>query len=290
MITLEPNKYILAVSGGVDSIVLLHKLRMNSDIVVAHFDHGIRDDSREDAQFVSELCRIYDLPFVAERKELGANASEAIARDHRYAFLRNVMNQHGAAAIITAHHQDDVIETAVINTIRGTKRRGFVSLQSTQELVRPLLNTSKAEIYDYALLNGLEWREDSTNHDQKYLRNKVRAQLKKTLNQESRSQLLKLLAVIETDNRQIDEVVNEILTDSEHSLARKFIGLQPPEIAAEVIAGWLRKNKATFNKDTILRLIKAHETLRNGSKIDIDAASFCQLSKDQITLIRRTSV
>src|SRR5690606_41547248 len=110
-----------AVSGGIDSVVLLDMLSHvpGLKLVVTHFDHGIRPDSAQDAVFVEELAAHYGLPFETKRVELGTKASEELARRHRYAFLRDVAARYNAK-IITAHHADDVIETVAINHIRGT--------------------------------------------------------------------------------------------------------------------------------------------------------------------------
>ncbi|QQS18837.1 hypothetical protein IPL68_02130 [Candidatus Saccharibacteria bacterium] len=89
---------------------------------MAHFDHGIRPDSVEDRKLVQKLAKQYGLPFVYDRAELGAGASEAVAREARYAFLSRVKEAVGADAIITAHHEDDVLETIIINWLRGTKK------------------------------------------------------------------------------------------------------------------------------------------------------------------------
>ena len=89
---LEKGTYIIAVSGGVDSVSLLDALQKQPGItlVAAHFDHGIRPDSRDDEQFVAKLARTYDLQYASERQELGARASEAVARKARYEFLQKM--------------------------------------------------------------------------------------------------------------------------------------------------------------------------------------------------------
>ena len=112
-----PGSYVVAVSGGVDSVALLHNLAQSDKLrlYVAHFDHGIRQDSAEDARFVSQLARQYGLEYFSERAELGQNSSEALARTKRYKFLYSVMAQPQANAVITVHHQDDVLETAILN-------------------------------------------------------------------------------------------------------------------------------------------------------------------------------
>src|SRR4051794_16456164 len=125
-----PGKYVVAVSGGVDSVGLLDLLRMDPGVklTVSHFDHGIRDDSHLDRAHVQALARRYQLPFVYDKGALGPGASEAEARTARYQFLDNVKTKTGAHAIVTAHHQDDVLETAIINLLRGTGRKGLSSL------------------------------------------------------------------------------------------------------------------------------------------------------------------
>src|SRR5882724_1815869 len=132
---IKPGRYVVATSGGVDSMALLHLLyQMSRDsdagwwLTVAHFDHGIRSDSAEDRQLVQAIARQYGLPFVYDEGRLGPGASEATARQARYSFLHQVLGASGARAIMTAHHQDDVLETAIFNLIRGTGRKGLTSL------------------------------------------------------------------------------------------------------------------------------------------------------------------
>ena len=166
-------KYVVAVSGGVDSVVLLDMMTKMSDheLIVAHFDHGIRDDSAYDARFVAALASRHGLKCVTEREVLGKNASEALARERRYAFLRKLAKEHDAR-IVTAHHLDDLVETVAINLQRGTGWRGLAALDS--DILRPLIDTPKQQLIDYAQANGLVWHEDSTNASDVYLRNRVR--------------------------------------------------------------------------------------------------------------------
>ena len=115
-------KKVLAVSGGVDSMVMLdfacHRYSVD-EIVVAHFDHGIRAHSIEDAEFVGKVASEYGVEFRMEKVALGEGASEAAAREQRYAFLEKVANEAGGE-IWTAHHLDDLVETVAINLLRGT--------------------------------------------------------------------------------------------------------------------------------------------------------------------------
>ena len=142
---LEPGVYVVAVSGGVDSMVLLDLLRRQKDLklVVAHLDHGIRSDSDLDRQLVQQVASKHGLAFVYNTAQLGPGASEALARKARYNFLRRVQLATNATAIVTAHHQDDLIETAILNLLRGTGRKGLSSLGDDKHLRRPLLHVSK---------------------------------------------------------------------------------------------------------------------------------------------------
>lgn len=170
--------YLVAVSGGVDSVVLLDMMHRvaPSQIVVAHFDHGIREDSAEDEKFVKTLAAQYDVPYVSKREVLGKSASEQLARARRYAFLKEQAKKHNAK-IVTGHHLDDLVESVAINLHRGTGWRG-VAVFGANDVSRPLVHMPKIDVIKYAKQRGLQWREDSTNASTKYLRNQLRTRTK----------------------------------------------------------------------------------------------------------------
>jgi tRNA(Ile)-lysidine synthetase-like protein len=216
MYTKYMDKYVVAVSGGVDSVVLLDILSKHSglELIVAHFDHGIRKDSAIDAVFVSGLARKYDLLFETKREELGPDSSEEMARTRRYKFLREVAKKHGAK-LVTAHHGDDVVETIAINLVRGTGWRGLAVLDS--DVVRLLTGLTKVELLDYATKHKLIWHEDSTNSETKYLRNRIRQHTSK-LDEDKKMQLLGLWAEQKSLKRLIDkEVVKLVGTGPSYS-------------------------------------------------------------------------
>ena len=166
-------KYIVAVSGGVDSMVLLDMMiRADAgELIVAHFDHGIRPDSHLDAAFVKDIAAQRGLHYEGRREVLGSSASEALARERRYAFLRHIAKKHDAK-IVTAHHLDDLVETVAINMTRGTGWRGLAALDS--DVTRPLIDMEKSALIEYAMKRNIPWREDSTNASAAYLRNRLR--------------------------------------------------------------------------------------------------------------------
>lgn len=184
--------YVVAVSGGVDSVVLLDALvRAGHDCLVAHFDHGIRDNSAADARFVAALAQAYGLPFVMRREELGRHANEAVARNRRYRFLREIAMQHRHAVIVTAHHRDDIIETMALNIQRGTRWRGIAGMD-TAGIYRPLHSWTKEAIHAYACRHRLEWCEDETNTREDYTRNRLRRRLHVHLNEVTKQKLYEL--------------------------------------------------------------------------------------------------
>jgi tRNA(Ile)-lysidine synthase len=287
-IYLSSGCYIIAVSGGVDSVVLLDILRRqtNLELIVAHFDHGIRSDSRQDRLLVEKLAKHYGLTFVYGEAELGPNASEESARHARYEFLRSSMLKYHAKAIVTAHHQDDSIETALINLLRGTNRRGLSSLRSTKTIKRPLLATTKTELIEYALNHNLSWREDITNRDEKYLRNKIRYQLSLATEKDKK----RFLALIQAEtivNDDIDKIITDLLSHQTQpkGLARQWFIELPHIVSKEVLARWLSLNGVSnINRKRIEQLAANLKTASPGKKLDVNNGSKIVIHKDYLAL------
>lgn len=290
---LEPGVYVIAVSGGVDSVVLLNMLSNRSDLqlVVAHYDHGIRKDSKHDRHFVDNLAKSYHLPFVFDQGDLGSLASEAEARKHRYVFLHQVRRSVNAQAIITAHHQDDLIETIIINVLRGTGRKGLSPLWSTPFLKRPLLGMSKQTIRMYARSRNLEWREDSTNQDTKYLRNYIRHTILSNMTPKQRRELLEIFEHAKRYNEKIDELLTKLGADDDGNVVSRqlFIGL-PHMVAREFLSQWLRTRQIAFDSKTIERLTVQLKTLSAGSFVPINQGAMFYVTKQDIRLNRLQSV
>ncbi len=289
---LEPGVYVVAVSGGVDSMVLLDLLRRQKDLklVVAHLDHGIRSDSDLDRQLVQQVASKHGLAFVYNTAQLGPGASEALARKARYNFLRRVQLATNATAIVTAHHQDDLIETAILNLLRGTGRKGLSSLGDDKHLRRPLLHVSKEELKDYAKEHGLVWREDTTNEDTRYLRNHIRKHIMPALTPRHRRQFLDLLQSARDTNQALDtELENHFkLHPDPNALERHLFINLPHPVALEVIASWLRRhNIRQFDKTLLERLVIAAKTLEAGKRVDIDGRHELVVHKDRMELKKR---
>lgn len=287
-ISLKPGRYVVAVSGGVDSMALLHLLHgmPGLQLIVAHFDHGIRDDSREDRLLVQETAGRYGLPFVYDEGKLG-RASEETARKARYGFLHHVREAAGADAIVTAHHKDDALETAVINMIRGTGRKGLASLQSIDVIKRPLLAYNKQDLLDYARTHKLSWREDSTNADTAYLRNHIRQKVLGRLSAADKQRLHAYIEAMRTTNDVLDTELSAYL--EEHTLQgcldRKQFIVLPHAVALEVMAAWLRShNIRTFDKKMLERLTRGAKIHSVGSTIPVNGTVNLRIGGDFLAL------
>jgi len=285
--------YIVAVSGGVDSVVLLDILAKKlpvSRLVVAHFDHGVRNDSVQDRLFVEALARSYSLRFVFDEAQLGAGASEDSARKARYGFLRHAKVQHGASHIVTAHHQDDVLETAILNLLRGTGRKGLSALRSRDDLYRPLLPTPKSHIVTYAEKNGLRWREDSTNASQNYLRNYVRQRIVSKFDAAARRELLGHIERAGHANTEIDALLEAELRRQPGAgvMDRQWFIMLPHAVAREAMAAWLRQaGAANFDRKAVERLTVTAKISLPGKQADINNGLMMVVSKDELRIARR---
>jgi len=184
---------VVAVSGGIDSITLLHVLCQLKEewelkLTVAHLDHRMRPGSEEDARFVSDYAKSLGVPCVQEAIDVPAYARrgglslEEAARRLRYEFLRRTAQGLNARAIALGHQLNDRAETFFINLLRGSGVEGLAGMPPVRTegdlcYIRPLIECSREEIEEFARRKGLKYREDPTNRDLRYLRNRVRLKL-----------------------------------------------------------------------------------------------------------------
>jgi tRNA(Ile)-lysidine synthase len=175
----------VGLSGGPDSVALADALAglapsRRLRIVAAHLDHGLRPGSADDARFCAELARrlgVVSRSATTAVRPLRGGVEDA-AREARYAFLRAVAREEGALAIAVAHTRDDQAETVLLRLLRGSGSLGLAGMRPRSgDVIRPLLGVSRAEVVDYLAVRGLAWREDPTNADPAFLRNRVRREL-----------------------------------------------------------------------------------------------------------------
>ena len=188
------DRVLVAVSGGIDSVSLLHVLCQLRDefsisLAVAHLDHRLRPDSDKDARFVYRLAQSLNLPCFIGRTNVKALAekerrsSEDAARKARYEFLERVAQDWGAHKLASGHTLNDQVETFFMRLVRGAGLEGLKgipatrALRSSLTLIRPLIECSRLQIETYAKENRLAYREDPTNKEKHFTRNKVRHEL-----------------------------------------------------------------------------------------------------------------
>jgi len=201
-------KLILAVSGGVDSMALL-AIYAHADIIVAHVDHGTRKSSAEDANFVRQKCQELGVKFYETKLELGEGVSEELARKKRYEFLKTIQEKEGGI-LCTAHHLDDVLESVAINLVRGTGWRGLTPFYG-DELVRPFIISKmwKRDVLKFAGEQNICFRQDPTNYEADYLRNRVREKIAE-LDETTRIDIIKLFEKQNELRGKIEKLVTEL--------------------------------------------------------------------------------
>lgn len=279
--------YIVAVSGGLDSVTLLDMLaglqrrHPSLKLVIAHVDHGIRSDSYLDAEHVKGLAERYGLPYEMTWLQLGSGASEEVAREARYAWLETVRAKYRAEGIITAHHQDDVLETILLNFQRGTGWRGLASLRTADERYRPLLEASKASLVRYAIDNDLVWREDRTNDDVRYARNYIRHGVLPRVEGAARTKLLRLAEKQRDLREKIEAEVLKTLTDvkDEVGLSRHKLIMMPDAVALEVLRAATGGKHEPFH---LRRLLHFAKTGRQGSVLNLSKGKNALLTRQRL--------
>lgn len=218
---------LVAVSGGADSVSLLHILaglapKLGIKTVAVHMNHCIRGKASDgDALFVKKLARSVNVPFEAGRSDVPRRARrkgisiEMAAREARYEFFRRTAGRFGAETVATAHTADDQAETVLLKLARGAGPVGLGGMDFETSLgglrvVRPMLEVSRDQVLKFLKSRNISWREDETNEDISYLRNNVRHKilplLESALNPSLRSALLRTAEVLRDENRWLEEL------------------------------------------------------------------------------------
>ena len=229
---------IVALSGGADSTALLDMLsRMpgfHLRLVVAHLNHCLRGaESDADQEFCRKLAASYGLPFEFSRVDVkGLAKSEELnledaGRRARINFLELVREKHGAAAIVTAHHCDDQAETILMRLLRGSGMTGLCGIpyRNQRGYIRPLLNVTRAEIEQYLAGRGLDWREDASNQDTSFLRNRIRHELLPLLEQYNpsvRRSLISTAAILADEDTLLETLAEQAFNASWYKVGGSF--------------------------------------------------------------------
>lgn len=218
---------VVAVSGGIDSMVLLDQLNhlktsMKLKLIVAHVNHGKRSASLEEYEFVKNTALKYNNDFEGITLEQLPKANfHTVARSKRYDFFKQVCEKYNAHKLALAHHLDDQAETVLMRMIRGTSFKGYGGIhESTKiddlEIIRPLLNVSRSDIEKYQIKNQIEYRHDSSNDLDDYTRNRFRHHVLPTIekeNKEYRSKFMQFTNYMQEANALVEQMSSSFMTN-----------------------------------------------------------------------------
>jgi len=246
---------VVGISGGVDSMVLLHAMQEKGFApIAAHFNHKLRDESDQESEMVQTYCLDSGLPFrsgigdVRQFAGEGGYSIEEAARILRYKFLFEVAVTEMAGAVAVAHHADDQVETILMNLLRGAGTKGLSGMQVVSvpnawhesiPLVRPLLEVSKKELIDYQLEHRLPVIEDLSNRDEIYFRNKIRHTLVPQLEKLTpgfHRRLLQTAQILSAEDQALEYFCNIAWETCRHSQGASYIQLAREELLNYPIA------------------------------------------------------
>ncbi|MFO7869878.1 MAG: tRNA lysidine(34) synthetase TilS [Kiritimatiellia bacterium] len=261
---------VVAVSGGADSVALLTALvklapRLGIGVTAAHLDHCIRGEaSAEDARFVAELARVLDVPLIEEQRDVPRLARrkslslETAAREARYSFLAGAVPRAGAESAAVAHTADDQAETVLLRLARGAGATGLSGMArdtriSGVRIVRPMLEITREEVISFLQKEGRKWREDESNRNTYFLRNRVRHRvlplLASELNPSITEALRKSAEILSEEDDFMNKTAAKVMTEMEgrgeidrgEIQVETFSGLHRA-VARRVIRLWLTRN------------------------------------------------
>lgn len=288
------ERILLAVSGGADSMLMLHLFASSGFFIgVAHCNFGLRGaDSDGEEQFVADYCDQHNLQFLVKRfntREYALQEGisiEMAARELRYEWFHQLMRNHGFDYLATAHHQDDVVETFLLNLSRGSGIKGLSGIRpKSGQIIRPLLFTGREEILDYCRRVNIDYRTDASNQDTIYKRNLIRHEilpLLEQINPAFRKNVLKTIANLQETGllfqQRIAEIKASVLSEDEQGVVihiDKLLSLNPlrtilfelvrefgfqPEQIDDMVGSLEKESGRKFYSDTH-RLVKDREFL-----------------------------
>lgn len=325
----EEISALIAVSGGLDSICLAYGLLTALDdrkskpnqnyskvdlllkdfvrshnlsrLELAYIDHSQRDDTARDIEAVKKI----EQKFPSQTKlhiaklSLPKSSSEETLRKARYEELNKIMSDNKLGRLITAHHSDDVIETAVINLRRGTGPKGLSSLSHHSDGIwRPFLSKlnnskyiTKDDLKEYASKNNLTWHEDTTNQSPNYLRNRIRKKIHSNLSESKKSQLLQIISSSKRVCSEIDhltkEVINSILSldsDLENCFIRSDFILLEEDLQKHIVHSLISQFGFDVNRESVNRAVEFIKTAKTKKTLQLKGCHIYIPHKDQFQI------
>jgi tRNA(Ile)-lysidine synthase len=251
------ERCLIGVSGGRDSVALLHQLRAAGfhQLIVCHLDHALRPESGEDARFVESLSAKLGCEFVLKRQDIATLAQrrkkslETTAREARYDFFAQVAQERACPRLFLAHHADDQVETLLFNLFRGAGAGGLAGMSPlssrtidgvTLQISRPLLGTWREEIDEYVARHHLSFVEDASNTDRKFTRNRLRHEiipaLEHAFDREIRRAIWRSAEILRAE----DELLAALASGTPPELDVPVLTSEPVALQRRRLHAWLR--------------------------------------------------
>ena len=284
---ISPGDHVLAaVSGGADSVAMLHMLcqlkeRLKIKLSIAHMDHGIRgEEARRESAFVQELARRLGIACVAEARDVPAHKAasglslQEAARDVRYGFFSDAMAATGAAKLALAHQADDQAETVLMRLVRGASLKGLAGIPACRDgyIIRPLIDIERREIEAWLHERGISFVPDTSAGEQHYLRNKIRHQLLPLLREHYNPGIVATLgrtaALLRQDEQALEAQVEDMaasqveIKQDEHAISITALQDTGPDLSGRlvrrIITGLKGNTRELTEKhiEAIIRLIE----------------------------------
>lgn len=303
---LPPGAPVLAaVSGGLDSMVLLHVLHMlGFSVQAAHVDHATRaGDSAKDAAFVAAHCAALGMHCAMgqwgdwSHVALSGASFEMEARARRYAFLTDAAQRAGCAFVATGHHRDDQAETVLLRLLRGAGPGGLAGIRASRTLaegvtlVRPLLGCARAELENFAHAHAIPWREDASNATRDHVRNRVRHEVLPQLVQAFDSHVAARLAQTAEILHAEDDLLAALAADAAQAVvidgraARvPFLALHPA-LQRRVVLGWLQAHGIVLDFARVLAVVSFVAHAATGKRLSLNAEWLLHAAHEAVYLV-----
>jgi len=271
------QRYLIGVSGGKDSVTLLHHLHAQGyrRLIVCHLDHSLRGRaSRADAAFVCKLAKSYKLPLVTDRIDVAALAKEkrlsieTAAREARYEFFAHTAKKRKCPALFLAHHADDQVETFLFNLFRGAGTSGLGAMRpeshrkingTSLRILRPMLGIWRRGIEDYVATHRLKFREDATNAGTVPLRNKMRHEiipaLEKWFGREIKKSVRRTVEIFAEENTWLDSLIPPPPRELPVAGLRKMLVAQQRRVIHAWLKSWRVSNAGFVEVESVRSLL-----------------------------------
>ena len=288
------DNIVIGVSGGPDSMALLNiliklKQEINFNIAVAHINHGMRDEAEEETRYVEEFCKRNGIPCYIKKEKVEQLAkeqkigTEEAGRKLRYSFFEEVAKKVDATKIATAHNANDNAETVLMNIIRGSGLSGLkgIEVKRDNKYIRPLSKCDRREIEEYCMQNQLDPKQDKTNKENIYTRNKIRNQLipyiEENFNPNIITSLNRLSELAFQDNEYIEKQVEQIYEEIKISESLGNIDIQNKDEIQLDLKKFNHKEKVIKNRLVLYTINKLLGNCQNIEKVHIsDIIKLCE--------------